>query len=65
MRMHSGSAAVQRVASQRISEVRKSGANLVSATAPNQFHFHQVMNAVNESLLHLPAASSALRRAAL
>ena len=63
--MHRGRAAVQGVTRKRISQMRQSRANLMPATAPNQFHFHQIMDAVNQSLLHLPAASTALRRAAL
>ena len=63
--MHRGRAAVQGITRQRISQMRQSRANLMPATAPNQFHFHQIMDAVNQSLLHLPAASTAFRRAAL
>ena len=62
--MNIGCAAVQRIASKWISQMRKPCANLMATTAPNKFHFHQVMNAVNQSLLYLPAATSALGCAA-
>jgi hypothetical protein len=38
--VHRGRAAIQRVASQWISKMRKARTNLMPATAPHQFHFH-------------------------